>query len=72
VKSGEKTLKSGHTTGFFRMLERDNAPQRGKIDQFSSLFYIFQRLTPQVLRLDRVTPRPYGLAAFAWLRARRD
>lgn len=42
VKSGGKTLKSGHTTGFFRMLERDNAPQRGKNDDFSALFYSFQ------------------------------
>jgi len=42
VKSGEKTLKSGHTTGFFRMLERDNAPQRGKNDDFSALFFSFQ------------------------------
>ncbi|CAO3406075.1 hypothetical protein [Azospirillum largimobile] len=42
MKSPRKARKSGHTTGFFRMLERDNAPHRGKIRDISCLSQSFQ------------------------------
>jgi hypothetical protein len=67
--NSEKARFSGHTTWFFDAAKRDNTPQCGKNHAVSDFIFIFQCFMQRVLRLDRVAPQPYGLAAFVWLRA---